>query len=130
MATRPWVTPDEVRDYSENSNVQKRTDVRLKMDITRAEQYVITYTRNDFSNAEKFPTIPENVHLAVILIAEQYAIKAATIKSGAYKSETFDDYSYTLRETEAMFENLSLGSLLDEFKNEDKGTVTMKMRKL
>ena len=32
MATRPWVTPQEVREYSENAAVQARTDARLNVD--------------------------------------------------------------------------------------------------
>ena len=115
MATRPWVTPQEVREYTEHAEVQNRTDERLAVDIMRAEQYVITYTRNDFSDPEKFPTIPDQVRLAVILIAEMYAFNAATGKGGAFKSESFDDYSYTLRDTDTKLDNLLLGPLLDEF---------------
>ncbi|EJW90353.1 hypothetical protein YqbG, partial [gut metagenome] len=48
MAERPWVTPKEVREYSEIEAVQKRSDTRLTVDIARAEQYVITYTHNSF----------------------------------------------------------------------------------
>ena len=50
MAERPWVTPQEVRDYSEIPSVQKRSDTRLAVDIARAEQYVITYTHNTFES--------------------------------------------------------------------------------
>ena len=112
MAARPWVTPQAVRKYSEYAEVQNRTDERLKVDIMRAEQYVISYTRNDFST---FAKIPDSVKLAVILIAEMYAFNAATGKGGSYKSETFDDYSYTLRDTDAKLDDLLLGPLLDDF---------------
>jgi len=132
MATRPWVTPEEVRDYTEYAEVKNRTDERLAKDIQRAELYVIAYTRNKFDNAELFPVIPESVRLAVILIAEMYAFNAATGKGGSYKSETFDDYSYTLRDTDAKIDNLFLGPLLDEYViGESAGTdVVMRMRKL
>jgi len=132
MATRPWVTPQEVRDYTEYSEVQNRTDERLAMDIARAELYVIAYTRNDFSDPEKFPALPESVRMAVILIAEMYAFNAATGKGGSYKSETFDDYSYTMRDTDAKLDNLLLGPLLDEYViGVAAGTdVVMRMRKL
>ena len=130
MVTRPWVTLQEVRDYSEYAEVQNRNDDRLKVDIMRAEQYVISYTRNDFSD---FPEIPESVRMAVILIAEMYAFNAATGKGGSYKSETFDDYSYTLRDTDAKLDNLLLGPLLDEFilgGSKAGVDVFMRMRKL
>lgn len=43
MAVRPWVTPQEVRDYTEIKSVQERNDTRIAVDISRAEQYVISY---------------------------------------------------------------------------------------
>lgn len=49
MAVRPWATPEEVREYSDIKAVQERTDERIAVDISRAEQYVISYTNNDFS---------------------------------------------------------------------------------
>ena len=49
MAVRPWATPEEVRDYSDIKAVRERTDERIAVDISRAEQYVISYTNNDFS---------------------------------------------------------------------------------
>ena len=48
MAVRPWVTPQEVRDYTEIKSVQERNDTRIAVDISRAEQYVISYTNNAF----------------------------------------------------------------------------------
>ena len=129
---RPWVTPDEVRNYTEYLEVKNRTDERLAIDIARAELYVIAYTRNDFQNTDKFPTIPESVRLAVILIAEMYAFNAATGRGGQFKSETFDDYSYTLRDTDAKIDNLLLGPLLDPYvEGATAGTdIAMRMRKL
>lgn len=50
MADRPWVTPEEVKEYSEIPAVQQRSDTRLTVDIARAEQYVITYTHNSLYN--------------------------------------------------------------------------------
>lgn len=55
MASRPWVTPQEVRDYSENEDVQQRPDRRLSVDIARAEMYVTTYTHNKFENYDAVP---------------------------------------------------------------------------
>ena len=81
MAKRPWVTPQEVREYSEVPAVQQRTDARLAIDIARAEQYVITYTHNEFLNEEE---IPPAVKSAVILLAEAYA-RSATSKSIAIR---------------------------------------------
>ena len=134
MATRPWVTPQEVRDYTERQSVKDRTDAKLAIDISRAEQYVISYTRNQFDDPVKYPTIPESVRTAVILIAEAYAAHAVTvgvIGGGTFKSETFDDYSYTAADTAYIIGNLDLGPLLDEYAGvAPKKPINMRMRKL
>lgn len=133
MAERPWVTPEEVRQYTEIESVQSRTDARLQIDIARAEQYVITYTHNRF---EEYDEIPSSVKTAVILLAEAYASYANQLKrsnGGAVKSETFDDYSYTAGEgtLEELIEALDIAALLDDFViAQANGTITMRLRKL
>lgn len=127
MAKRPWAVPGEVREYTDRENVKARTDLKIAVDITRAEQYVISYTGNDFADAAKYPELPAAVKTAVILLAEHYGVSA---RSGAMKSETFDDYSYTAAEG-TLVDLLDLRSLLDEFVvPAPKGGVTMKLRKL
>ena len=127
MAKRPWVTPQEVRDYSENAAVQARTDARLNVDIARAEQYVITYTHNQFADDEE---IPSAVKTAVIILAENYGRNAA-IAAKDVKSETFDDYSYTAADSVISIDGLDLAALLDDFvKAEARSGVTMRMRRL
>ena len=135
MATRPWVTPQDVREWTERQNVKERGDDKLGVDIFRAEQYVINYTRNTFTDSERWPVIPEPVRIATLILAEQYAANAANLGtgagSGAFKSERFDDYSYTLADTDFQIDNLKLGALLDEFiENRSPGNTVMKMRKL
>ena len=131
MATRPWVTPEEVRAYSEIKSVQERSDERLAVDISRAEQYVITYTHNKFTDE-----LPAPVKTAVILLAEAYASYAHQMKTtsgGAFKSETFDDYSYSVGDAtlSEMISALDLPSLLDEYViTGATASVTMRMRRL
>ena len=131
MAERPWVTPDEVRAYSDRQSVKEREDSKLKIDISRAEMYVVKYTRNKFDD-EKYPVMPEPVKTAVILLAESYAASGAepVEHGGNYKSGHNDDYSFTLADSENMIENLGLSYLLDEYVVEKNGTVTMRLRKL
>lgn len=127
MAQRPWVTPDEVREYSEVPSVQQRSDARLRVDIARAEQYVIAYTHNDFSEYEE---IPEAVRTAVLILAENYAHSTMLISRGV-KSETFDDYSYTAADSAFALDDLDLAALLDAFvKTEASNSVTLRMRRL
>lgn len=127
MAERPWVTPDEVREYSEVPEVQNRSDARLAVDIARAEQYVITYTHNDFSDVEE---IPPSVKAAVIILAENYAHNTVLVSKGV-KSETFDDYSYTAADSAFSLADLDLAALLDPYvKAQANYTVTMRLRRL
>lgn len=133
MATRPWVLPKEVKAYTDIEAVQRRKKEKLEMDIARAEQYVITYTRNRF---EGYTEIPAPVKTAVILLAEAYASYANQLKKtggGAVKSETFDDYSYTAGEGtfEDFVKALDLAALLDDFViKQASGTITLRMRRL
>lgn len=133
MAERPWVVPEEVRAYTEIKSVQERTDARLTLDISRAEQYVVTYTHNQFGETEE---IPSPVKTAVILLAEAYASYANLLKAtsgGAFKSETFDDYSYSTGDAtlSEMISALDLPALLDEYVIEKPNAgVTMRLRRL
>lgn len=126
MASHPWVTPAEVKAYSDRPEITGRADAKLATDISRAEAYVTAYTNNDFS---AFEQIPDAVKTAVILLAENYGV-AAVKGFGSMKSETFDDYSYTAAEG-TLVETLGLGPLLDPFIiTGAKNGVTMRLRKL
>jgi hypothetical protein len=129
MASRPWATPADVKAYTDIKAVQNRSDNKLKIDISRAEKYVIKYTNNTFPD-EEYPTIPSDVHNAVILLAENYA-HSAVVSSKGEKSETFDDYSYTAyssAEISAGIGDLGLEALLDDYKKEStRGNVIMRM---
>lgn len=127
MAERPWVTPQEVRDYSEIPSVQKRSDTRLAVDIARAKQYVITYTHNTF---ESYKEIPPSIKTAVLILAEAYAHNAV-LATKEIKSETFDDYSYTSETSQISLDGLDLAALLDDFVvAEPRKGITLRMRRL
>lgn len=126
MAERPWVTPGDVREYSEIPAVQQRSEARLTVDIARAEQYVITYTHNSFKEGE----LPQAVKTAVLILAEAYGHNAV-IAAKEVKSETFDDYSYTAETSQISLEALDLAALLDDYvKTEPRNGVMLRMRKL
>lgn len=127
MAVRPWVTPQEVRDYSEIKSVRERTDARLAVDISRAEQYVISYTNNDFS---EYDVIPQNVKTAVILLAETYGYNSV-VSAKEVTSETFDDYSYTAENSIVSLNALGIEPLLEEFiRVKPRNGITMRLRRL
>lgn len=133
MASRPWATAADVKAYSEYTQVQQRTDARLAVDISRAEQYVISYTNNDFADAS---VIPEDVKTAVILLAEAYAYNASAdgVTGGRRaKSETFDDYSYTAESTDISINGVlaDIKPLLDPYCiQQQRGGISLRMRKL
>ncbi len=131
MAERPWAVPADVISYSDYKQVQDRAEAKLRVDISRAEQYVIAYTNNDFSDLE---AIPEPVKTAIILLAEAYAYNAcADARSGGrrMKSESFDDYSYSADDAYFNIDDLDVKVLLDPYvKVAARNGITMRMRKL
>lgn len=117
MATRPWITPKEVRDYTGYKEVKERTDEQIAVDITKAEAYVIRYTKRKFDSIGAdgiTEELPVEVKTAVIILAEMYAYNAA-IRQVRMKSETFDDYSYTVDTSEITIDSLGLEGLLDGY---------------
>lgn len=130
MAVRPWVKPQEVKEYTEFKEVKDRDNKKLAVDIARAEHWVINYCNNRFDD-EKYPTIPEPVKTAVILLAEAYAHNAVEVTRARLKSETFDDYSYTAESAVLSVKDLDVASLLDDYTiAQPQNGVTMRLRKL
>jgi hypothetical protein len=127
------VTPQEVQAYSERKGVQERAADRLTVDISRAEWFVIKHTSNEFSDAD-YPILPEAVRAAVLLLAESFAADAVTLggAGGAFQSESFDGYSYTLADANEKIKSLQLDTLLDEYvvKSERAANYFMRLRKL
>lgn len=133
MAARPWVQPEEVREYSEVPGVQERSDEKLAFDIFRAEQKVISKTNNRFDTEEYKEGIPEPVRKAIILIAEFYARGATEIgkEHPGLKSESFDDYSYTADDSWTEFDSLDIDDLLSTYVlTTGRGKTVMRLRKL
>lgn len=130
MAKRPWVTPQEVKAYTDHQEILQREDAKICVDIARAEMKIIAMTNNHFED-DVYKVIPESVKLAAILLAEAYAKNAIEKTKKQIKSETFDDYSYTASPSEIDLASLDLDNLLDEFVISPKrGNVIMRLRKL
>ena len=69
--------------------------------------------------------------MAVILIAEAYAKNTVEGTRKQIKSETFDDYSYTVESSAISLDSLGLDELLaDYIVPAGNGRVVMKLRKL
>lgn len=129
MAARPWVTPEGVRQYTSHEDVSNRPDEKLVFDISRAELKVIAKTNNSFG--EEYPEIPDPVKLAVILLAEAYAKNAVEATKKQIRSETFDDYSYSVESGTVDIDNLDIDDLLADYVlAKGRGKTVMRMRAL
>ena len=125
---RPWISPDDVKEYTDYPEVAERSEGKLKQDILRAEMKIIKITNNRFDDDEKYPEIPEQVKLATILVAEAYAKNLVERATKKIKSETFDDYSYELTATKDIDSpGLDLVELLADFVIQSRGNMHFRM---
>ena len=112
---------DELKAYAERSNE------KLKTDIFRAEQKVISITHNNF-DSEELEKIPESVKIAVMILAEAYANNSIEKSKKQIRSETFDDYSYSLDSGIIDIDSLDLDYLLKDYMLEaGSGNVILRM---
>lgn len=110
-------------------DVLKRPVEKLVFDISRAELKVIAKTNNSFG--EEYPEIPEPVKMAVILLAEAYAKNSIEATKKQIRSETFDDYSYSVESGTVDIEGLDIDDLLAEYVlAKGRGKTVMRMRAL
>lgn len=131
MASRPWVDPGEVVAYTSHKEVAERPAEKLAFDISRAEMKVIAKTNNTFQDDEKYPEIPETVKMAVILLAEAYAKNAIEATKKQIRSESFDDYSYSVESGLISIDDLDVDDLLSDYVlATGRGKTVMRMRKL
>lgn len=124
---RPWVTPEDVKTYTDHKEIAERSNEKLKTDIFRAEQKVISITHNNF-DSEELEKIPESVKIAVIILAEAYANNSIEKSKKQIRSETFDDYSYSLDSGIIDIDSLDLDYLLKDYMLEaGNGNVILRM---
>ena len=129
MAKRPWITPEDVTSYTDIKEVRERSKAKLEVDIARAEAKVINITNNHFDDKD-YPELPQPVKIAMIVIAEAYAINKIEASS-SIKSETFDEYSYTTADRTVDLAKLDLNDLLEPYIiPKERNAVIMTMRKL
>ncbi|MBU5481814.1 protein YqbG [Blautia sp. MSJ-19] len=125
---RPWVLPDDVKSYTSHKEVSERPDDKLAFDIARAEMKIIHITNNKFAGYDE---IPKPVKMAVILVAEAYAKNDTDAAKKNIKSESFDDYSYTVEASTISLDSLDLEELLADYIITDGiGKTVMRLRAL
>lgn len=126
--TRPWIRPEDVKQYTSHKEVAERGDEKLAIDISRAEMKIIRITNNNF---EDYDELPEPVKIATILVAEAYAKNGIEATKKRITSETFDDYSYTAESATITEDSLDLDDLLAPYVvAAGRGKTVMRLRRL
>lgn len=69
-----FVMPEDVIKYTEFPEVVERDPERLKVDIRRAEKEVFSLCGHKFDDSIRYPTLPDEVRDAIVLLAEYYAL--------------------------------------------------------
>lgn len=90
------ITPQQVIDYTEFDDVKERVPNKLESDILQAQTELFAKVGHRF-DAPEYNSLPAEVELALIKLAEYYALinSDESITKG-YSSERIGDYSYTL----------------------------------
>lgn len=120
---RPWITADELERFTERTEVKDLNPLRKSVMINLAESKIIAYCHHDFSD-EKYPEIPMAVKNATYILAEAFCYNDRRQTTGVIKSETYDDYSYTIESSEIStdFDVLGIATLLKPYV-EDAGDI-------
>ncbi|MCM2674089.1 protein YqbG [Alkalicoccobacillus plakortidis] len=128
------ITPSDVKAYTTFKKVKNRPEPQLEMDILEATTEAERYVGHDFSDTDIYDPLPTKVRLALLKLAQFYALinSDESIAKG-YKSEKFENYSYTLADGESV-RKPDVSVLLRDYVvlpvPKETGNVKMRMRPL
>lgn len=120
----PWITANDLFAFTERDEVKNKSAVKVSAIISIAESKIKEYCKHDFTDEEKYPTVPKEVVNATLILADALCYNDSLRTSGILKSETYDDYSYTVDVSEIStdFDMLGISSLLKPYvSSEDSG---------
>lgn len=105
------IEPADLIGYTAFDVVKQRATEALKFDIIQAKQDIFAFTGQTFTDPKYAPTLPDEVKLAFIKVAEYYALVNSdeSLVKGI-KSEKIGDYSYQVGE--GKLQSFSLDNLL------------------
>lgn len=128
MAKRPWITVDDLTAFTEHNEVKNKSSVKITVMIALAETKIIKYCKHDFS-LEKYPEIPADVKNATLILADALCYNDSLQLTGKLKSETFDDYSYTIDTVEVStdFDILGISGLLAPYVLDESGNTFLRL---
>lgn len=131
MAKQPWVTPEELKEYTSFEDVKKCSDIKLRVMIQRATNRIINYTHNSFcySENDSEKEVPDAIKNIAILVAEALSHNEHIVTMKRIKSETYDDYAYTAEYQEISIDDI-LADIPEMYLKSSNGTISFEMFKL
>ena len=122
---RPWITSKELLEFTERSEVQKKSPAKIAVMISLAESKIISFCKHDFSNDDDYPNVPQDIKNATLILADALCYNDSLRTSGVVKSESFDDYSYTVdvEEVSTDFDVLGISTLLEPYALDNSGSL-------
>ncbi|MBC1233156.1 DUF3199 family protein [Listeria booriae] len=115
-----YITPKELKTYSEFESVQERSDESLLLDIIEAESDLESTLRQPISEVlDVDEKLPEKLRIALLKLAQFFALINSddSIQKG-YTSEKMSDYSYTIGSGDSL-KKPDISGLINGFINED-----------
>ncbi|MBC6308122.1 DUF3199 family protein [Listeria sp. FSL L7-1582] len=115
-----YITPQELKSYSEFEAVQDRSDGSLLLDIIEAESELESTLRQPISEVlDVDEKLPEKLRIALLKLAQFFALINSddSIQKG-YTSEKMSDYSYTIGSGDSL-KKPDISGLINGFINED-----------
>lgn len=115
-----YITPKELKTYSEFESVQERSDEGLLLDIIEAESDLESTLRQPISVVlDVDGKLPEKLRIALLKLAQFFALINSddSIQKG-YTSEKMSDYSYTIGSGDSL-KKPDIAGLINGFINED-----------
>lgn len=115
-----YITPKELKTYSEFESVQERSDESLLLDIIEAESDLESTLRQPISEVlDVDGKLPEKLRIALLKLAQFFALINSddSIQKG-YTSEKMSDYSYTIGSGDSL-KKPDIAGLINGFINED-----------
>ncbi|MBC1209475.1 protein YqbG [Listeria booriae] len=115
-----YITPQELKSYSEFEAVKERSDDSLSLDIIEAESDLESTLRQPISEVlDVDEKLPEKLRIALLKLAQFFALINSddSIQKG-YTSEKMSDYSYTIGSGDSL-KKPDISGLINGFINED-----------
>ncbi len=136
---RPFVTPQDVKDFSTYDTIQEMTDSVIANQIARAELWIMSYCKRNFADLDEETTDADILILADKILTEAFSVNAQlrsmTVNSsldGRYIAQEVNP-NYTFHYSQASNETINMdelfsevGSMLDVLIAKDNGRTTVR----